>query len=173
MLPKRHPPLFAHYFEVKVGRGHLVLCIHPTRFFATSCLRSIIMTRAATFLKNSQQLAECVHLVVLIISQLRAIEATCIVSGERRQPHKNLGPEHKITAGHWPISGNLSKVTAQNVTRSVLPSEQSIVRVLWVGSRHAYCHGNFGPVEKSVRGTKMSGISVRVDHFFLKLLDPL
>ena len=84
------------------------------------------MTRAATFRKNSQQLAERVHLVVLIISQLRAIEATCIVSSERRQPRKNLGAEHKMTAGHWPISGNLSKVTAQNVTRSVLPSEQSI-----------------------------------------------
>ena len=49
-------------------------------------------------------------------------------------------PEHKITAGHRPISGHLSKVTAQNVTRSVLPSEQLIARVLWVGSRHAYTH---------------------------------
>ena len=44
--------------------------------------------------------------------------------------------EHKITAGHWPISGHLSTVTMQNVMRLVLPSEQSIARVLWVGSRH-------------------------------------
>ena len=57
-----------------------------------------VMTRAATFRKNSQQLAECVLWVALTISQLRAIEATCIVSGDRRQPHKNLGAEHKITA---------------------------------------------------------------------------
>ena len=34
------------------------------------------------------------------------------------------------------------------------------------------CHGNFGPAEKLVRGTKISGISVRADHFFLKILVP-
>ena len=35
-----------------------------------------------------------------------------------------------------------------------------------------YCHGNFGPAEKLVRGTKISGISVQADHFFLKILVP-
>ena len=34
------------------------------------------------------------------------------------------------------------------------------------------CHGNFGPAEKLVRGTKISGISVRADHFYLKILAP-
>ena len=34
------------------------------------------------------------------------------------------------------------------------------------------CHGNFGPAEKLVRGTKISGILVRADHFFLKILVP-
>ena len=35
-----------------------------------------------------------------------------------------------------------------------------------------FCHGNFGPAEKLVRGTKMSGILVRADHFFLKIFGP-
>ena len=35
------------------------------------------------------------------------------------------------------------------------------------------CHGNFGPAKKLVRGTIISGISVRANHFFLKILAPL
>jgi len=33
-----------------------------------------------------------------------------------------------------------------------------------------YCHGNFGPAKKLVRGTKIPGIMVRPDHFPLKNL---
>ena len=34
------------------------------------------------------------------------------------------------------------------------------------------CHGKFGPAEKLVQGTKISGLLVQVDHFFLKILPP-
>ena len=35
-----------------------------------------------------------------------------------------------------------------------------------VNSASSAVDGNFGPAEKLVRGTKISGISVRADHFF-------
>ena len=48
------PLLFAHYFEAKVGRGHLLgysICIHPLPPFL--CTRSTITMTATAFWKNS------------------------------------------------------------------------------------------------------------------------
>ena len=51
---RKYPPLFAHYFEAKVGRGCWLgysICISPSHPFL--CVRSTIMVFALAFWKNS------------------------------------------------------------------------------------------------------------------------
>ena len=73
--------------------------------------------------------------------------------------------EYKITVGHRPISGHLTKLTAQNVTWLILPSEQvSALSLLPRETSHSFmgrvwicaCTGVY-----QTRGAKSVGVASR------------
>ena len=89
------PPLFAHYFEAKVGRGvcsniQLVSCIRPSLCSSQSLIhvRVTITMTAVAFWKNSS-FAECILWEISsarVDTKLRDIEIACIISGDRGRP---------------------------------------------------------------------------------------
>ena len=59
----------------------------------------------------------------LATRQVSFAECSVVIDQELLD-YSNCCSEYKITVGQRPISGQLTKLTAQNVTWSVLPSEQ-------------------------------------------------
>ena len=87
--PENTPPLFAHNFMAKVGRGHLLkYSIHVvhTPFLAIFNTRNVDSHDNCRGFWKEGSFAECVLLEIIgacVDNKSRGIEATCIVSGDR------------------------------------------------------------------------------------------
>lgn len=90
------PPIFAHYFEAKVGSGHLleylISLVHSPLYGSLQCYTRglvtyhIIMMTAATFERTASSFTDCVLKESLSLVVPRSIKATCIVRGQPQVP---------------------------------------------------------------------------------------
>ena len=74
----------------------------------------------------------------------------------------NISQGHKVTG----IVPNCYKVKAMHRVLNINSQNLLVGKVKHV----LYCHGNFSPAKKLVRGTNIPGKLVRLDHFCLKKL---
>ena len=99
-------PLFAHYFEAKVGRG---LCLNtqiglnhmpPTMLHAR-----LSITKTAAALKEQQLHWLCTTGIsgTCVDTKIRSIKATCIISGDRGWPYSSLYCK-KRKPRWWPVN---------------------------------------------------------------------